>query len=514
MSRQAGYAFIITLLYIPLFLFLDNAGLSVQSLKQLLQSEAEDIAATQNNTTGPDTYRIDFTVKSNACPTCDSSGFLLKGGRNYSPGFVIPLQGFTHETLRVIKTQARVRRLSSDSLGFVFVVTIETPGEKEPFWAASYGLDADFAIDTPTILNGRLKLENHKINAESILKGYIWNTGESSIKIDYLEITLGADPVPNGNNTLVEQFEGEYLLPTKGYQPFLPKTKLRGHTEKKVQEITSLEDQILFSIGDVLYGMNRRTIRKLTPDGKVQEAVIPLSDHLQWTPGMDPDGNSVLYRSSAKNSWEIYRPFDPKNPLPQKIKLEDSTWIPAESHHFSNGMEIAWIEKKGNRMAFLQSGSIRYVRCKWEPVNDCSEITAFKRLTPDLFLLFVKTNDTTEIMTVELRKEEAVIHATQLEDIRHMPVLGLSAADQFFPKGNEEFIVVGRGWRFSMHRCRIKPKGSISILESYFPLAENDRLPPFYHEVLSAARYKNGLLFKAEMRHKVQSAQITFCPIP
>ncbi len=514
MSRQVVYAFIITLLFIPLFLLLDNTGLSVQSIKQLLQSETKGIAANYNNNTGPDTYRIDFTAKSDACPTCDSSGFSLQGGRNYSPGFFIPLKELPLESLTVIKTQARVRRQTNDSLGFLFVVTIETPGEKEPFWAASYGLDADFAVNTPTILNGRLKLENHKINAESVLKGYIWNTGESSISIDYLEITLGTDPVPPGNNTLVEQFEGEYLLPRIGYQPFLPKTKLPGRTEKEVQPITSLDDQILFSSGDVLYGMNRRTIRKLMPDGKVQEAVMQKSDQLEWTAGMDPAGDPVLYRLSAKKSWEMYRPFDPNNPIPQEIKLEDGTWIPARSHHFTEGMEMAWMEKNGSRMALIESGSIRYVRCKRESMDDSSGVTEFKRLTKDLFLLFVNTNDTSMIMTVELKKNEAEIHPMQWDDMRHVPVLGLSAEDQFFPKGNEEFIVLGRGWRFSMHRCRIRPEGSISILESYFPLAENNQKHPFYHEVLSAARYKNGLLFKAEMRNKVHTAQTTFCPIP
>lgn len=517
MSRKAGLAIIITLLYIPLFLFLDNSRLSFRSIIRLFQTETPSVQGETSNATGPDTYRIDFTSASSICTTCDSSGYLLNGGKNYSPGLKLRLGEVFSDSLTVIKTQARIRRNSADSLHFLFVVTIETPGVKEPWWNASYGLDGDFQVGQSAVLNGRLKLEGYPINEASVLNAYLWNVGASAISIEHLEIILGTDPPPRGNDVLIEQFEGQYLQPRNGYQPFLSKTKLAPVQNHATETMAMVAGGKLFSEGEHLYLLDTTSITRFAPDGSSIKSSLTYHTGKAVFPAIGANGDVILFTNSSKNMWKVLNPFNSMDAGAGPIDLGEGVWIAAESDHLFPGMEMAWMERSGDRIIVLKNGRPQDFACRWTTKVERSVVLSLKRLGPQQFLVFAQVADSIRVFNGYLNNQEVEIRPVQWNDPVHEAVLDLSPQDQFIPLVKNQFLVVSRDWRFAMHRCLLRFDGQVSILEGYFPQAKAGDLPPFYHEALDGAMWggaKGSIIIRATMRGRDTSVQPSYYSIP
>lgn len=491
--QQSLYAFLITLLYIAVFLFADNVGISVASIKQKLSNLGDKNTDGKYELTGPDTYRLNFTKKSTVCADCDSTGLLVKGGKNYSPGFEIKIHEVFSDSLSVIRTQAKIRRNSTDSLHFLFVVTIETPGVEKTYWNASYGLNADFDIEKSTILNGRLKVDDFPVNENSVLKAYIWNVGEADIHVEFIELSFGTDPAPKGNETLIQQMEGDYLQPKTGYQPYLPKTKVIPGKSDFLKNVKELKSECLFTYRDQLHCISKSAIHRLNEKGILEKHNYPaaLSGSITVS-GCDENGRLFVSKRIAQNKLLLYYPFESKTMQLITIGIPVGKWIISESDQFETGMQTGWINQNGQQLLCAHHNSYQLYKCSWKSNFNIQQISALHQISTDVYVAFVKKGESEVPFIGKLTDAGIQFNEFLWSDPVHKNVIMLSAKDEFLPMGNSEFLIAGQGWRHALHLCKISENGKITVLESYFPMAEKGGLPPFYYEELQYALWKKN----------------------
>ncbi len=376
-------------------------------------------------------------------------------------------------------------------------MTIETPGVPKQYWNASYGLNHEIKANTPSILNGRLKIEGYPITDKSRIKAYIWNTGQSDVLLSSLSITLGSDPTTKGDTTLTKQMEGDVLVSEHGFKPYLAKKRLtpiennptgNSFAPEENSNNATLHD-IIIQTGDTsckLYQPQNPSEKKIgLPEPRTGKTVpVLLNSRLHLMPQYINGRviNAHLIKNDKAESVRLELPSHDEWIVSQSTTgLEESEFILINSHgtkfyspNYPNQTGVCRISG-GKAFQKVQSlkylGNKKYLLITEEPDSSCS-----------LFLGEFKSKN---INFIPLKYSES-----WMENF-----LSFSSHDQFFRIHKDSYLVIGRGWRYAMNKIQFDQNGYIRILESYFPTGRNGERHPFYYEQLEAAYiFKSGEL--------------------
>ena len=488
-----------SIIYIILFVLIDKSSVSINSLEREFSEYFQSENTGTITKSGVDTYKIIFQNSQSTDKNYDSTGFYLDGNKSYSPGFSLRIFDYYKDSLSLIKTQAKVTRLSTDSLNFIFVVTIETPGQNEPFWSASYSSDPDFIVKLPNIINGRIKTEGYPITKESTLKAYIWNIGPSPIRIESLEIAFGSDPAPSGDSTLIRQMEGEYNTTAAGYHPYLPKTKL---SESDIQDLWLKEHSNINTIFNAEKNQlasieNNNTLLFKTKE-QIRKINLPASTlENPYQIGINHLGELLISKRTIDHDDINYFYLNAKSVTEKRIVInQKNKWIFTSHSTLFAEQSSAWISFDGTRL--VNTKAILF-QCKYQNGISPGEIKSLTSLGSEQYLLF--TNESTNNIFIG-RRAGSIIEFTVLDYQNRSTnvLLSLSALDQWFPLKNNEYLILSRGWRYALYKIILEENSKITILNSYFPKTTIGGASPFYYERLSTTYIpsQKKLIFNAE----------------
>lgn len=487
-GKKRFTVFLLSLVYIAVFTFLDDKGVSLSSIKKNVDLLISAGNAGRMVKTGPDTYSIRFATdeegKEGATP-----GILVKGGNSYSHGFEFRLKEFFTDSLAVIKTQARFRRMSTDSLSVLFVISLETPGQPKTFWAASYGLDHEIGADTVSILNGRLKTEGFPITGETILKGYMWNTGKSAVLLSELSITLGTDPAPKGDTTLIQQMEGDRLKTGSGFQPYLPKTRLRPLTENAFENMVQAEQAAVLATlnNDILQTGKTRSMLFTNHPATAKVWVENSKEESTRIATYIRSGLYLLPEFTQGNQVKGHQIIDGKGSPCELALPRSEEWILSRSALPVEDTHPLWLNKKAT--VFYDPGETKNQgTCIFKDGVKIEKVISCVFLGEQHYLLHAV--DPNKVL-------RTFIGSVELNTIRFSPLtfqnkwtenlLSPSSDDQYFRIGSTTFLVLCKGWRHGLFKISIGASGRVQILQSYFPEGKPGTQSPFYYENVNGA---------------------------